>query len=251
MEELILETIADFFTDEKIKSKILESEVDIKESGDWTWRRVVFDETFIYITITCSDPSVVETLKKSESDLIDKLLEINLGKNYNGVPYFPSLEIKKGVKNKRNKGTTEISFEDFEAIIIKNLRKAKFYIWVAVAWVTNPKIIEELNKKALEGLNVQVLLNDDYINEKSDKFFKSNINLQIFKVKVFGYYSKNQMHNKFCIIDGETILNGSNNWSNKAEFNNENIMIISGDKEKAEKYQAEFIRIKKEHRLNI
>lgn len=250
MEKLILKTIADFFEDESLKNKILESKVYVDKSEAWTYRRDHFNETYVNITVTCYESNVKESLENVNEELVKKLLDIDFGKNYSDVDYYPNLEIKIGAKNRNNNGTTDISFEDFEKIIVENLRKAKFYIWAAVAWVTNPKIVEELNKKALEGLNVQVLLIDDNINNKS-YHFKSNINLQVFKIKNFGTSSDNKMHNKFCIIDGKIFINGSNNWSKKAENNNENIMVMTGYEIDIEKYQEEFIRIKKEHGLNI
>lgn len=51
------------------------------------------------------------------------------------------------------------------------------------------------------------------------------------------------MHNKFCIIDLETVLHGSYNWTNKAQYNYETI-IIEKDCIFAEKFSEEFIRLK-------
>jgi hypothetical protein len=51
------------------------------------------------------------------------------------------------------------------------------------------------------------------------------------------------MHNKFCVIDEQTVINGSYNWTNKAEYNYESITIIH-DKELAFQFVDEFRAIK-------
>jgi phosphatidylserine/phosphatidylglycerophosphate/cardiolipin synthase-like enzyme len=51
------------------------------------------------------------------------------------------------------------------------------------------------------------------------------------------------MHNKFCIIDSETVINGSYNWTKKANFNKENI-TIDKDRGLAKRFANEFKSIK-------
>ena len=52
------------------------------------------------------------------------------------------------------------------------------------------------------------------------------------------------MHHKVIVIDGETVVTGSYNFSKNAETrNNENLLIIKGSQEIAEAYIAEFQRI--------
>ena len=58
------------------------------------------------------------------------------------------------------------------------------------------------------------------------------------------------MHNKFCIIDFNTVITGSYNWSYKAENNFENIVINSNDTSLAEQFVTEFNQIKKKYYPN-
>ena len=52
------------------------------------------------------------------------------------------------------------------------------------------------------------------------------------------------MHHKVIVIDEETVITGSYNFSKNAETrNNENLLIIKGNQEIAEEYLAEFQRI--------
>ena len=41
------------------------------------------------------------------------------------------------------------------------------------------------------------------------------------------------MHNKFCVIDRSTVINGSYNWSYKARQNHENITVSTNAEELA------------------
>ena len=53
------------------------------------------------------------------------------------------------------------------------------------------------------------------------------------------------MHNKFCLIDSKTLINGSYNWTYYAEDRNrENILIIKDEKDTINAFTAEFQRLK-------
>lgn len=53
---------------------------------------------------------------------------------------------------------------------------------------------------------------------------------------------KNLMHNKYCIIDNEKVIDGSYNWSYGARYNLEHIIVIESTKV-AKMYKASFERI--------
>ena len=55
------------------------------------------------------------------------------------------------------------------------------------------------------------------------------------------------MHNKFCVIDHNTVITGSYNWSYKAESNFENVIITSSDTALAEQFITEFNSIRKQY----
>jgi phosphatidylserine/phosphatidylglycerophosphate/cardiolipin synthase-like enzyme len=43
------------------------------------------------------------------------------------------------------------------------------------------------------------------------------------------------MHNKFCVIDYETVITGSYNWTRQAAINEENIVVFK-DKKQADQF---------------
>jgi len=136
--------------------------------------------------------------------------------------------------------TSEIYFDAIEEQIKEELAKAKYIIWAAVAWFTDKEIYNLLVRKRIEGVNVQLLIINDEINENSGLNFGKDFWVR--KVPKKGLF-ENLMHHKFCIIDLKTVIHGTYNWTNKARFNNETIDIENG-RENAEKFADEFIKLK-------
>lgn len=81
---------------------------------------------------------------------------------------------------------------------------------------------------------------DDEINRQSGIDFDNNF--ETYKVKESGF-CKNIMHTKFCIIDLNTVLHGSYNWTKKAQYNKEEI-TVDKSRELAEIYANGFIQLK-------
>lgn len=140
---------------------------------------------------------------------------------------------------------TQAYFEDIQHYLLKELHKARTSILVAVAWVTDKELYDVLCLKASDGVKVEILLTNDSINKGG-----YGLNFDLLKskngsVKFIGN-SKNiasLMHNKFCVIDSETILTGSYNRSKQAQKNYENITVIRGNKELASQFIQEFYNI--------
>lgn len=130
-------------------------------------------------------------------------------------------------------------FEDIRAQIIEQIKAAKYLIWVCVAWITDMTILRELLKRQREGLSIRIITMDDKVNkgtiEKCSKY------LNIKSVLPKGIY-ENLMHNKFCVIDLKTIIHGSYNWTNKAQYNNESITIDTS-RELAEQFMTNFLKL--------
>lgn len=130
------------------------------------------------------------------------------------------------------------TFENIKELIISEINKAEFLIWVAVAWITDCDLANLLFEKQKQGLNIQLIINDDEINKKLGKAGKLEDYFQVYKIS-----SNKLMHNKFCIIDLKTVLHGSYNWTTKAKYNKETLGLINNRKE-AEKFAKEFINLK-------
>ncbi len=133
-------------------------------------------------------------------------------------------------------------FENIKDFISGEINKAKYIIWIAVAWFTDRDLANLLYKKSKQGLNIQIVLNDDEINSVLKEKLKNHF--EVFLAPSNDKFSK-LMHNKFCVIDLEKVIHGSYNWTNKAQYNNETISIIDSRLE-AKKFANQFLKIKTE-----
>lgn len=128
--------------------------------------------------------------------------------------------------------------ENIEDIIIENIRQAKIEVCVAMAYFTSNVLMDELKKAKSKGVNIKVIISKEDVNSKFKLLGVCNI------LKVAEVYSRypNTMHNKYCIIDKKKIIDGSYNWTKRARYNLEHIIIIE-DKDVADLYQENFNKI--------
>jgi len=130
-------------------------------------------------------------------------------------------------------------FEEIQEQIIQQIELARFIIWVAVAWFTDDRIFKKLLAKKSQGINIQLIIIDDDINNNSGLRYEE---FDTYKIPKIGQH-ENIMHHKFCVIDLKIVIEGSYNWTKKAKYNNEAITIIS-EYERAEQFAEEFIKLK-------
>ena len=130
-----------------------------------------------------------------------------------------------------------VHFKNIRAKIIETLETANSEVLIAVAWLTDEKIIKVLNDLSLNGISISIIFYDDRINNKdlfkTLYYRKANINV-----------SKKLMHNKFCIIDREIVINGSYNWTYNASTNDENIQITKHNDELVDSFVEQFYELK-------
>ncbi len=134
-------------------------------------------------------------------------------------------------------------FINIRATLIDFLEKAKLDIKVAMYWFTNLELFEKLCQKLQEGVKVELIVFNDYVNNRLE-----GLNFQRF-IDLGGkfYFSNNDnpIHHKFCIIDNEVLINGSYNWTYFAENKNrENIVVLTNDKNTIDAFVDEFRRLK-------
>ena len=107
-----------------------------------------------------------------------------------------------------------------------------------MAWFTNKVIFDELINKKKEGVNIQIILDD---NDKNNEL-NFSAEFETYKINIISLY-KNIMHEKFCVIDFQKVVHGTFNWTNAANFNKETIAVIS-DRKTALEFSDEFIKLK-------
>lgn len=138
-----------------------------------------------------------------------------------------------------------IEFDELKQCIIEEIQKANISIDIAVAWLSENDICQELIRASENGLKVRILMLDCDSNKNT--ILNSQDDIDIIFVDKFGRYNSNYMHNKFCVFDSSTVITGSYNWTVNANYNNENIVIILNENI-AKKFTIEFNDLVKKHR---
>jgi hypothetical protein len=137
-------------------------------------------------------------------------------------------------------------FAGIENAISEVLTDARFSIKVAVAWFTNDNLFNILCDKANQGVDVQVILSNsinDY--DKGEVYSQQlqNVGGALFRCGAADFKSGGLMHHKFAVVDDETVITGSFNWTNQGNRNEENIVIIRDGKQ-AQIFLHRFDRLK-------
>lgn len=192
-----------------------------------------------YIIISIIPEKMME-LKKYEdylNEVCDAIYPINDYYEYWGLVIKPGI-----LPMDTEEVSQEIHFEHIQAEIIKEIRDAKYVIWIAMAWFTNPIIYAELLKKKRQGLDIVIIIDDNDRN-RNDAPFVLEDNFETYRIEIRSLY-KNIMHDKFCIIDLKTVLHGTFNWTVAANYNKET-MAIDRNRETAETFADEFLKLKR------
>ncbi|PZV75492.1 phospholipase D-like protein [Algoriphagus aquaeductus] len=148
--------------------------------------------------------------------------------------------IQGGVIMKAKPVINEAHFQEIQNRILTALDKAKISIWVVYAWLTNKTLYAKLLDKQNEGLDVRVAIFDDSINAKY------GVDITMFHNHYFLKGTKGGiMHHKFCVIDNQVVITGSYNWSNNAEFRNDENVTVEHNPEQATNYSLEYRRLVK------
>ena len=138
---------------------------------------------------------------------------------------------------------TQAYFKNIRSHISKELNGSNHSIYAAVAWFTDSKLFKILCDKASNGIDVQLIVVDDFITRGCSINY-NDLEKAGGKVYLIDENQGSLMHNKFCVVDEKNTITGSYNWSMKAASNHENITISSDNFDLASSFVDEFKRIK-------
>lgn len=126
------------------------------------------------------------------------------------------------------------------ATVVDAVREAKASIYVATYSFTSRPIALELLHAHKRGVQVFVVADEDDARERySAVRFLANRGVP---VRLNGRYAV--QHNKFMVIDGQTVETGSFNYTTAAATRNaENVLVIRGTPQLARIYGAEWRRL--------
>ena len=176
---------------------------------------------------------------ESQVEKLNKILQRenhNIIKKEEGEGYL----IEGGIVDNSEPAVNEAHFEYIQNRILEALENAKVSITVAMAWFTNKILLDKLIKKSEEGISVQVAIYDDGINKKH------GVDLSNLPHKKIKGTKGGISHNKFCVIDNQVVITGSYNWSNNAEYRNDENITIQNDPKQATLYSVEYNKLVKD-----
>ncbi len=146
--------------------------------------------------------------------------------------------IQGGVIIKAKPVINEAHFQDIQNKILIALDGAKVSIKVIMAWFTNDTLFNMLIEKHKQGVDVEISIYDDGVNKKHGVDITQLPHKRIKRGKRGGL-----MHDKFCVIDNQVVVTGSYNWTNNAEFRNDENVTIEHDQEQATRFSVEYKRL--------
>jgi hypothetical protein len=136
--------------------------------------------------------------------------------------------------------------DDIRGQILRELNKAKFSIFVASAYFTDYELASKLADKAERGLSVDLIISNSEINDSSEAIFQNlrDKGVNVYKTGAPDFRQGPVMHNKFCVIDYETVITGSYNRTRQAAINEENIVVFK-EKKEADQFLQKFYSLRK------
>ena len=118
--------------------------------------------------------------------------------------------------------------------IIKELKNAKSSVLVQAYWFTSPSIAKALVEVHKRGVKVEVILDrsrTEMENEQAEFIVQND-------VPTFIDDKHTTAHNKVIIIDGNVVITGSFNFTDQAENENAENLLVIRDKGIADKFTA-------------
>jgi phosphatidylserine/phosphatidylglycerophosphate/cardiolipin synthase-like enzyme len=124
-----------------------------------------------------------------------------------------------------------------EKAVISEIRKASQTIDIAMYFLSSRDIARAVIKARDNNVRVRMVLDQGQEIESASK----SGYLVKHAVDVRYHLGFGLMHNKFAIIDGKSLITGSFNWTRTAEERNEeNLLVITGEKAAIEDFRRRF-----------
>ena len=123
--------------------------------------------------------------------------------------------------------------------IIELIRNAESSVKIASFSFTHEELADELLKADIKGINVSVLMERRQRNVQNSQYAR----LKDFGLNIRVDSNKNNMHNKFIVIDGKIVITGSPNFSFSGFNRNDENMLIIFNEELALGFAREFDKL--------
>jgi phosphatidylserine/phosphatidylglycerophosphate/cardiolipin synthase-like enzyme len=128
------------------------------------------------------------------------------------------------------------STSDCASLIVYWIGQANLSIHILIYDLTLPEISQALTAAAARGVDVKIVMDNTQANSKYSQYAEltaAGLNVRLSK----GAY---EMHDKLAIIDSRVVITGSFNWSQDANQNNDENLLIIDSPNLAAQYEQEF-----------
>jgi len=142
----------------------------------------------------------------------------------------------------------QIERETISNKIIRELKKARYSIWLANIWFTDNDVYRLLLEKLREGLNIEIILSRNplsvYESAKIQKFI--DLGGEIFIINEY----ENKRENQFCIVDYSTIINNDFRTEHRLKPSQGSIFLKETQETLIEQYINEYMQLKNNYCIN-
>jgi len=130
-----------------------------------------------------------------------------------------------------------------EALVIETIDSARQSIRLAAYYLTSRPIAQALVDARRRGVDVKAVLDKDTLNRSAGSAqYLANSDIA---VRIDSEYST--MHNKFMVVDSQTVQTGSFNYTEAASrANAENVIVVRNHAPFAQEYESEWQRLWRE-----
>lgn len=117
--------------------------------------------------------------------------------------------------------------------INSEIAESKSSLYVAMYSLSDSKSIKTMKELATNGVDVKLILNQAQKDtKKASDLEESGIDVR---------YVNLVMHHKFAIVDNQTLVTGSQNWSVSADkIYDEDLLVFKNNREQIKSFQSEF-----------
>ncbi|WP_367331032.1 phospholipase D-like domain-containing protein [Sphingobacterium multivorum] len=175
---------------------------------------------------------------KHNTALVPEFQKILDPEKYGIIYVNGEYNVQGGVVVKAPPVVNQAHFQDIQNRILDALDSAEVSITLVIAWFTNKVLFQKILEKQKQGVEVNIAIYDDGINKKHGVDIDLVPNVRL-KRGIRG----GLMHNKFCVIDNQVVITGSYNWSDNAEFKNDENVTVEYDPKQATRYSVEYRRL--------
>lgn len=126
--------------------------------------------------------------------------------------------------------------------ILACIRRARHTLQICVFTISDDRITAAILRAFAAGIQVRILTDNEKLFDKGADIRQ----LAAAGIPVRVDITSNHMHHKFAIVDHQTALTGSYNWTRSAALYNHENVLVTHDCDTVQAYSREFDRLWKE-----